>query len=85
MKQLKRAKLAPALREAVKQHQKKLQLLINPRINMSKRRALLTQRGKGWGSIMSYLPLAAGILGTTAVKAWPYGNQLLNHIKNHAS
>ena len=47
VKQLKRAKLTPALRKVAKKRQKKLRLLINPRTSMSKRRALLIQRGKG--------------------------------------
>ena len=45
---------------------------------MSKRRALLTQRGRGWGSTMSGLALAAGIVDTTAVKVWPHWKQILS-------
>ena len=85
VKRPKRAKLTSALRKLVKQRKRNLQLLISWRTSMSKRRALLTLRGKGWGNVLYYLPLAVGNVGTAAVKAWPQRKQILSHMKNHAN
>ena len=47
LKKLKHGKLSPAARKAFKKHKKAVRRLVSSKTSMSKRRAILSQKGKG--------------------------------------
>jgi len=63
LKLLRRVKLSPKKRQALKKHKKQLQRLINARTSTTKRRHILTQKGGGiLKSILSSIPLVGNVV-----------------------
>jgi hypothetical protein len=63
LKTLKHAKLSPKNRRVLKKHKKQLRQLINPRIGISKRRQLLSQKGSGFlRTALKFVPIVGPIL-----------------------
>lgn len=63
IKLLKRAKLSPKKRKALKKHKKQLQRLVNARTSASKQRHILTQKGGGiLKSILSSIPIVGSVI-----------------------